>query len=63
MKKILVPCDFSLPAIEAFKFAVDIASKSGGSINVLKVIEMPVIYESSLGLPSYNYDAGLMKEL
>jgi nucleotide-binding universal stress UspA family protein len=63
MKKILVPCDFSEPAIEAFKFAVDIASKSGGSVKVLKVIELPVMYESAFGFPSYNFDAGLMKEL
>ena len=28
MKKIIVPCDFSEPAIEAFKFAIDLAIKS-----------------------------------
>ena len=63
MKKILVPCDFSAPAIEAFKFAIDMASQSGGSVHVLKVVELPVINESALGFPAYAFDAGLMKEL
>ncbi|MBY0436446.1 MAG: universal stress protein, partial [Cyclobacteriaceae bacterium] len=43
MKKILVPCDFSAPAIEAFKFAVDIASRTNGEVHVLKVIDFPMI--------------------
>jgi nucleotide-binding universal stress UspA family protein len=63
MKKILVPCDFSMPAIEALRFAIDIASASGGSVKVLKVIELPVLYENSLGLANYNFESGLMKEL
>jgi nucleotide-binding universal stress UspA family protein len=40
MKKILVPCDFSKPAISAFRFAVDIASKNEGEIILLHVIEL-----------------------
>lgn len=63
MKKILVPCDFSNPAIEAFKFAIDVASRSGGSVHVLNVIVLPVLNESALGLPAYAFEAGLMKEL
>ncbi len=63
MKKILVPCDFSNPAVEAFKFAIDIASQSGGTVHVLKVIELPVINVSAFGLPAYAFDEGLMKEL
>lgn len=63
MKKILVPCDFSTSAIEALRFAIDIAVKSGGLIKVLKVIELPVIYGNSMGLANYNFESGLMKEL
>jgi len=44
MKKILVPCDFSSPSIEAFKFAVTIAEQSGGEIIVLHVVELPSVY-------------------
>ena len=47
MKKILVPCDFSDPAVQAFKFAVEIARKSKGEILLLHVIELPVLYESA----------------
>ena len=63
MKKILVPCDFSNPALEAFKFAIDIASQTKGSVHVLKVIELPVLNEGALGFPAYAFDVGLMKEL
>lgn len=47
MKKILVPCDFSDPAIEAFKFAVSIAEKSSGTVHLLHVVELPVLYDSA----------------
>jgi nucleotide-binding universal stress UspA family protein len=65
MKKILVPCDFSEPAIEAFKFAVDIASRSDASIRVLKVISLPLmaVYTPSIDMPAYHYDPMLLKEL
>ncbi len=47
MKKILVPCDFSETAIEAFKFAVGIAEKSNGVIHLVSVVELPVLYDSA----------------
>lgn len=47
MKKILVPCDFSAAAIEAFKFAVAMASKTNGTVNLLHVVELPVLYDSA----------------
>jgi nucleotide-binding universal stress UspA family protein len=47
MKKILVPCDFSAAAVEAFKFAVSITSKNHGTIHLLHVIELPVLYDSA----------------
>ena len=43
MKKILVPCDFSAPAINAYRFALDVAALSNGTVYVLNVIELPVI--------------------
>lgn len=41
MKKILVPCDFSDKAYEAFKFAVKIASKTSGEVTVFHTVYIP----------------------
>jgi nucleotide-binding universal stress UspA family protein len=43
MKKILVPCDFSKPAINAFRLALDIAAQSKGTVYLFHVIELPVV--------------------
>jgi len=43
MKKILVPCDFSAPAVQAFKFAANIARQGKGEIVLLNIVEMPVL--------------------
>ena len=43
MKKILVPCDFSEPAIAAFRFAIDVAAQSNGTVHLFHVGELPVI--------------------
>lgn len=48
MKKILVPCDFSEPSVQAFRFAADIARKSGGEAHLLHVIELPVLYSEAV---------------
>jgi nucleotide-binding universal stress UspA family protein len=65
MKRILVPCDFSGPAQEAFATAVAIAQKSNGSVYVLNVVPLPLLYEPNLmgeALPM-NYDPDLAKSL
>jgi nucleotide-binding universal stress UspA family protein len=48
MKRILVPCDFSEPSREAFKLAVNIASKTSGEVFVLHVIHIPILYDPTL---------------
>lgn len=53
MKKILVPCDFSKPAINAFRFALDVALQSKGSVCLLNVIETPVIVDPLI-IPGYS---------
>jgi hypothetical protein len=50
MKKILVPCDFSEPAVEAIKFAGYLARLTHAEINVLHTIELPELYDSSSSL-------------
>lgn len=63
MKKIVVPCDFSDPSVEAFMFAIGLAKMSGGEVVVLNVIEMPIIYESSFGMQPYVFDPFFVKNL
>ncbi len=62
MKKILVPCDFSEPAINAFQFAIDIAVQSKGSVYLLNVIDIPVLHDTFI-MPALNIEAELLKEL
>lgn len=62
MKKILVPCDFSKPAINAFRFALDLAAKSSGTVYLLHVIELPVMHDTLL-MPVLNFEEELLKEL
>lgn len=62
MKKILVPCDFSDSAVQAFKFAVEIANQSGGEILLLNVIELPVMHDSVL-MPTLSFEAAFIKDM
>ncbi len=63
MKKILVPCDFSESAIQAYEFALNLAAQSHAEIFVLKVIDLPFIYETSLGTTPEYFDPGIFKDL
>lgn len=44
LKRILLPTDFSEPALEATKYAVELADRFGAELHLLNVIEDPVIY-------------------
>jgi nucleotide-binding universal stress UspA family protein len=63
MKSILVPCDFSPESREAFQFALQLAARTGGTVNVLKAVDLPVMYESALGAAPYYFDPTLIREL
>lgn len=63
MKKILVPCDFSACAVEAYQFALKIAAKNKGEVLVLKAIELPVMIVSGFDVQPYVYDPTLLREL
>lgn len=63
MRRILVPCDFSTPAQQAYKFALDLAAKSEGEVYVLKVIELPMLYETTFGIQPYVFDPKLLTDL
>lgn len=63
MKKILVPCDFSESAIQAYEFAMNLAVQSHAEVFVLKVIDLPFIYETSLGTTPEYFDPSIFKDL
>jgi len=62
MKKILVPCDFSEQAVNAFRFAIDVAEQSNGEVHMINVVEIPVVHDSVL-MPVMTYEEVLFKEL
>lgn len=62
MKKILVPCDFSKPAINAFRLALDVAGQSKGNIKLVHVIDLPVMHDTVL-MPVLTFEEQLLKEL
>jgi nucleotide-binding universal stress UspA family protein len=62
MKKILVPCDFSKQAINAFRYALDLATQSKGTIHLLHVIELPIMHDTVL-MPVLNFEQQLLKDL
>lgn len=62
MKKILVPCDFSKPAINALRFAMDMAQKSKGMVHLVNVIELPAIHDPII-MPVVTFEREFLKEL
>lgn len=62
MKKILVPCDFSEQAVNALRFALDVAAQSKGEVHLVHVIELPVMHDSVL-MPVMSFEEALLKEL
>jgi nucleotide-binding universal stress UspA family protein len=62
MKKILVPCDFSDTALQAFRYACEIAAVSKGEIFLLNIIELPAIH-TSLFVPAQAYESVFLKGL
>jgi nucleotide-binding universal stress UspA family protein len=63
MKKILVPCDFSAQAVEAFQFALKISTKTKGEVHVLKAIELPLMMVAGFDVQPYAYDPNLLRDL
>ncbi len=62
MKKILVPCDFSDPAVQAFKMAVEIANQNNGEVVLLNIVELPVMHESVL-MPTLSFEEAFIKDM
>jgi nucleotide-binding universal stress UspA family protein len=62
MKNILVPFDFSQPAVSAYRFALDVAKRSKGKIYLIHVIELPILHDTLL-MPTLNFEKEFLKEL
>ena len=63
MKRILVPCDFSAPARQAYKFAIELATASKGEVFVINTIAIPILYETTFGVQPYPLGALEMQKL
>lgn len=63
MKRILVPCDFSEPAVQAYLFAMNLAEQTKAEVFVLRVIDLPPAYDLGMGSPPYYFDASLVKDM
>jgi nucleotide-binding universal stress UspA family protein len=63
MKRILVPCDFSEPALEAYHFAMNIAAQANAEVFVVKVIDLPFAYETAFGAVPYSFSPEIIAEI
>jgi nucleotide-binding universal stress UspA family protein len=63
MKRILVPCNFSTPAEEAFKFAVRIARQSDGEVHVLYILDITYVRGAPALANSYTFNVNFIKEM
>jgi nucleotide-binding universal stress UspA family protein len=62
MKKIIVPCDFSEQAVNAFRVALDLAEQSKGEVHLVNVIELPIMHDTVL-MPVLTFEETLLEEL
>lgn len=62
MKYVLVPCDFSKEATEAYKFALDLASIASLEVKVIYAVDLPVM-TAGFDVQPYTYDAAFQNEL
>lgn len=62
MKSILVPCDFSKEAKEAYKFALELASLADLAVKVIYTIDLPVLV-AGFDVQPYSFDVGLQNDL
>ncbi len=63
MKKILVPCDFSDTALQAYDFAMNLATEANAEVIVLKVFDLPFLYETTFGATPQYFDTGVLKDI
>ena len=62
MKRILVPCDFSDSAVQAFKLAAEIGRQSDGEVFLLNVVEVPLMHETVI-MPTLYFEQSFMNDM
>lgn len=62
VKKILVPCDFSEQAINAFRFALHLEVESKTEVHLVHVIDLPVLYDTVL-MPALSFEQEKFQDL
>jgi nucleotide-binding universal stress UspA family protein len=62
MKQILVPCDFSKEATEAYKFSIEVAKRADLDVLVIYTIDLPVVV-AGFDVQPYTFDVALQNEL
>jgi nucleotide-binding universal stress UspA family protein len=62
MKNILVPCDFSAPALNAYRYALRIAAKSKGNVHLINAIQGPILHDTLL-MPTLSLEKQMLKEI
>lgn len=63
MKNILVPCDFTFTAKQAYNFALQVAQRTNAQVHVVKAIDFPFSYESAYASGHYFHEDQLLKSL
>lgn len=63
MKQILVPCDFSIPSQDAFRFAVRIAKQTKGEIHVLYILDITFLNGTPTLSNSYAFNIDFLDDL
>lgn len=63
MKRILVPCDFSAPAIEAFRFAISLVREPATEIHVLHVIDITFLHGNPSLSQSFAFNLNFLREM
>jgi nucleotide-binding universal stress UspA family protein len=63
MKRLLTPCDFSNPAIEAFKFAVKLARETQSEIHVVYILDITFLRGNPTLDHSYAFNLNFLKEM
>ena len=61
--KIIVPTDFSKPSITALKFAVELAEKVAAEIEVIHIIHLPPLPETTFGIQLPLSNPSLLRTL
>lgn len=61
--KLLVPTNFSNASLSAFRFAIELAEKVTAEVEVIHIIHLPLLAETTFGIQPPRTDASLVRAL